>query len=81
VRISHAEAQGLLAPTCRVKIEVSGGHTLAAQCMSYDALKDQFFFNLKLAKSSMGMATAKVIVSYPPFSTTTTKSVMFEIKK
>jgi hypothetical protein len=60
VRISDAEAAGLLSPTCFVKFSTSGAQTVA--CMKYDVLNHQFVYNWKLGNAT-GQETITVTVS------------------
>jgi hypothetical protein len=69
-RIPDGEAAAL-ARACRVKVSVSGAQTKTAQCMKYDADKDQFVYTWRLAKSGTGAATVTAMVTYPGSSSTT----------
>ena len=62
VRISDAEATGLLSPTCFVKFSASGAQAVAPTCVKYDALNDQFVYNWKLGNAT-GQDTITVTVS------------------
>jgi hypothetical protein len=62
VRISDAEAAGLLSSTCSVKFSATGAQAVAPTCMKYDVLNDQFVYNWKLGKSP-GLETITATVS------------------
>jgi hypothetical protein len=79
VRISDAQAQALLEPTCRVTFSVSGAQTKAPVCMKYDSAADQFTFNWKLESTAAGPATITVTLAYPLSTTTTLKSESIQI--
>ena len=68
-RITDAEAQGLLSPTCRVTFSGVGAQALSA-CVKYDAKNDQFVFDWKLGKQP-GNETITVAVGYSDTTTTT----------
>jgi len=72
VRISDAEAQGLLSPTCRVMFSAVGMQTASA-CMKYDLVNHQFVYNWKLGQAT-GNVTITVSVSYPGTASTTSLS-------
>ena len=61
-RISDAEAQGLLSPTCRVTFVATGAQSASA-CMKYDTASHQFIYNWKLGQP-IGGVTISVQVGY-----------------
>jgi Calx-beta domain len=64
-RISDADAQVLVANSCKVKVFFSGG-TPAKNCAAYNATTDTFQFDLKISKSlTSGLYTVSVEVSAP----------------
>jgi CotH protein/lamin tail-like protein len=72
-RISDAEAQGLLSPSCVVRFVATGVQTADA-CMKYDTANHQLVFNWKLGKPT-GNVTISVQIGY---AGTTTKTVLSE---
>jgi hypothetical protein len=72
-RISDAEAQGLLSPSCGVWFVATGVQTTDA-CMKYDTANHQLVFNWKLGKPT-GNVTISVQIGY---AGTTTKTVLSE---
>jgi hypothetical protein len=72
VRISDAEAQGLLSPTCRVMFSATGAQTASA-CTKYDTTNHQFIYNWKLGQQT-GNVTIGITVSYPGTTSTTVLS-------
>jgi hypothetical protein len=79
VRIPDAEAQGLLAPTCRVMF-VATGAQIASTCMKYDAANHQFAFSWKLGQPT-GPVTISVVVGYAGTSVTTVLSAPITITR
>jgi hypothetical protein len=68
-RISDAQAQGLVSPTCRVTF-VATGAQIASACMKYDPVNDQLTYTWKLG-SATGAVTIGVEVSYVSSTTKT----------
>jgi hypothetical protein len=79
-RIGDAEASAL-AHACRITFSATGAQTKAASCVKYDAAKDQFVFNWKLAKRGIGAATITVSISYAGTATKTTMSAQITITR
>jgi hypothetical protein len=76
-RISDAEAQGLLSPTCRVTFAATGVQG-ANGCMKYDTGDHQFVFNWKLGQAT-GAVTIAVTVAYPGTASTTVLSTSITV--
>jgi hypothetical protein len=72
VRISDAEAQGLLSLTCRVMFIATGAQSTSA-CTKYDTTNHQFIYNWKLGMPT-GNVTIGVQISYPGTTSKTTLS-------
>lgn len=77
-RISDEEGAAL-ASSCRVRFSASGAQTKTAECMKYDAAKDQFVYTWKLGKNGTGAATITVTVTYPGSSSTTQQTLSITI--
>ncbi len=71
-RIPDVEAQGLLAPNCRVTFSATGAQSTSA-CMKYDTTGHQFVYTWKLG-SKPGDDTVTITVSYPGTSATSVLS-------
>jgi hypothetical protein len=71
VRITDAEGIAL-GRSCRLTFSASGAQSTGPTCLKYDAAKDQFIVNWRLAKTGTGPTTISVSVSYPGSTTLTT---------
>jgi hypothetical protein len=79
VRIPDAEAQGLLAPSCRVMFVATGAQA-ANVCMRYDTANHQFTYSWKLGQAT-GPVTISVLVGYADTSVKTVLSAPITITK
>ena len=72
VRISDAEANGLLSPSCRVRFSAAGAQSANA-CTRYDTGTDEFGYDWSLGQQT-GNVTISLTVSYPGTTTATVLS-------
>jgi probable HAF family extracellular repeat protein len=81
-RIPDSRAALLAAAPCRVQVSTTGAQSLIRSCMTYDATRDEFYFDWTLGPTATGTTNIEVRVNYgAPGPLKTTMAEAIEITK